>query len=331
VFANQGWDSEPDQFALSIAKESAQLPPWDVQGRYDLVVGKLSDRYMLDAAQEDALRDMIMRESNEFIGRNVGRMLPVMTEMAQLRLAGEPFTPEIVQRWSQQMIPMFYEARERLRSRSAEFVETLDPDQRAIVEQDLSATMRRLDRMEQLGADWNDGRWRPDDWGIGEDPIQRGELRNAPDAPTSAAPAAGEGAPGAGDASGQPQQTSPQDTATEPSTPAQSQAAPPGPGSAGGASDPWAEHVKQFIARYRLDDGQQQRAWIIYKTAVERREQQARRFDARTSRMIGPVAQARLAESRAASEKTIFEELKRRLDRLPTTAQRRAADGASPP
>lgn len=326
VFASQGWDSEPDQFALSIAKASAQLPPWDVQGRYDLIVGKLSDRYMLDAAQEDALREMIVRESNEFIGRNMGRMLPMMTEAARLRLAGEPFTPEIVQRWSQEIAPLFYEARERFKTRSAEFLEILDPDQRAIVEEDLGAAFRRMDRMEQLGAEWNDGRWRPEDWGIGQDPIQRGDMRAAAGDATVA-----EGAvPGTGAASGQPRQASAGDSAMAWANPTSQPVESPAR-VGGGASDPWADYVRQFISKYGLDDGQQQRAWVIYKNAVERREQQARRFEARSGRVNGPAAQARLAESRAASEKTIFEELKRRLDRLPTTAQRRAAGSTGAP
>lgn len=328
VFANQGWDSEPDQFALSIAKASAQLPPWDVQGRYDLVVGRLSDRYMLDAAQEDALREMIVRESNEFIARNMGRMLPMVTEAARLRLAGEPFTPEIVQRWSQQMAPMFYEARERLKTRSAEFIETLDPDQRALVEEDLGAAFRRMDRMEQLGAEWNDGRWRPEDWGIGQDPIQRGEMRAAALTATDAEQPAPGGA-GTGDTNSQPQPANPGDAAT--AGPNRAQPAAEAPARGGGLSDPWADYVRQFISKYGLDDGQQQRAWIIYKNAVERREQQVRRFEARAGRISGPAAQARLAESRAASEKTIFDELKRRLDRLPTSAQRRAAESIGAP
>ncbi len=332
VFATQGWNSEPDQFALSIAKESAQLPPWDVQGRYDLVVGKLSDRYMLDAAQEDNLREMLMRESNEFIGRNMGRMLPVMTEMAQLRLSGEPFTPEIVQRWSQQMAPLFYDARDRLKEKSAEFLTTLDPDQQAIVEQDLGATLRRMDRMEQLGAEWNDGRWRPDDWGMGRDPIQRGEMRTASGA-TSGEAAAGGATPGASGGAGEPQQAKSSDASAAAANPAPPPALPQSPAqsSASGPSDPWADYVKQFITKYTLDDGQQERAWIVYKSAVERREQQVRRFEARAGRVSGSAAQAKLAESRAASEKTIFDEMKRRLERLPTTAQRRTADGASRP
>lgn len=361
MFAAQNWTSEPDAFALALAQESATLPPWDVQGRFDLATSRLSERYLLDPAQEDQLRETLMRSANELMAHHMGDVLPVMTEIAQQRLQGEPFKPEQIAEWSKRLYPVFMDARKQLVSTASEFMGRLDPDQRAIAQADLDAAQKRMSRVEQLGDKWARGEWTPGDWGLAADPIQGGAMRRTavaygpdgqpqgPKSPNGPPPDAGgmPGAPssgvaggagakpnaGAGGAAGGPMPATPQAQPPGDAGAAQGAAGAKGaviPGAAANQpSGPWADYVRQFITRYALDAAQQQRAWIIYNDATGRRDAQARRFDTRAARAGGDSESARrLAEGRATADNQIFEYMKRRLERLPTTAQRSGAAAA---
>lgn len=113
------------------------------------------------------------------------------------------------------------------------------------------------------------------------------------------------------------------------------------------ASD-WERYVREFIARYQLDDAQQERAWLILRECQDRAERaMAKRKDTLDK------ALARLNAARAATEPerrgeigalaelldkllqpldAIFEEqLKPNLEKLPTRRQRAATQPAAAP
>jgi len=79
----------------------------------------------------------------------------------------------------------------------------------------------------------------------------------------------------------------------------------PVPAQAG--ADEWTTYVTNFILRYRLDDDQQVTAWSILEEVRDR---------------------ARVKADHEANAE-LFEELKRRLEALPTQAQRRGVDAES--
>ena len=89
-------------------------------------------------------------------------------------------------------------------------------------------------------------------------------------------------------------------------------------------NDEWAQYVRSFIARYQLDDAQQQRAWRSYENA----KRQDDRAMQRLRRSGGDRNDERSeANARRAAEmhERLFERLKAELDRLPTRTQRRQA------
>ncbi|MDM8006685.1 MAG: hypothetical protein QUV05_11135 [Phycisphaerae bacterium] len=90
---------------------------------------------------------------------------------------------------------------------------------------------------------------------------------------------------------------------------------------------PWDRYVRDFSRRYRLDDSQRATAQSILREMHERREvyEQAHREDYEAARSLeGQDQQKRLAQLNQPIE-FLFSQLKSRLERIPTTEQRRAA------
>lgn len=327
VYARNGWSSEADQFSLSLVRDVNAIPPWSPQERFDKLVEALSDRYLLDPGQEQMLRRTLFRESVAIFATHSDRILQYAGEAIQTRVAGQPFTPEQVARWAQLAEPVFLDARQRVNSSAERLAAALEPEQQALLQADLAALNRRADGIDQMAERWARGEWQASDWGLENDPIQSGAAQAGKpgDAAAAAAAAAGEklGAPGA---------------------PTPAGAAPvKAHGQAGAAAaednDPWAQYVRRFIQTYRLDDSQQASAWKIYRDVRSRAERYRKRFDeqsAAAARRKVPNVNGQATQPAASPAETelsaalgrLFDQLQRRLDRLPTRAQRRNAQPA---
>ncbi|MCK4341093.1 MAG: hypothetical protein KAY37_05140 [Phycisphaerae bacterium] len=330
LYEVQGWDSEPDLFTLDVIREVGAIPPWQVRERFDALAARYADRYLLDEEQEQVYREMVERESIGLFVRHASQLLPDVLEAVQTRLAREPITAEQVERWSKEMAPVFMDMRDRIDVMTAELMENLDPEQQELFLVDLEALNHRLDRLDEMGAAWWEGDWKPEDWGMDRDPIQLGERR--PDRTDKTEPGysgedAESGAPASNGVS-KPLRTYP-----------------PPPGDVAVSTQPtsrpaeeleaWAKYVRDFIRRYGLNDDQQRRAWTIYDNARQRRTFHQRRYDRKIERhqhhaaaMEDEKLRQRLTEieeSWSSTRKMIFEGMKRRLERLPTRRQRRAA------
>jgi hypothetical protein len=156
--------------------------------------------------------------------------------------------------------------RRQLDRSAAEFARSLRPEQRKRFDRDVAATRRRVDQRMAMMRQWQKGTWRPQDWGLGNDPIHAAVIQDAAE---------------------------PRNRKTAPA-----------PAPAQGDPDEWTAYVTNFIVRYGLDDNQQVTAHSI--------------LDELRHRARGKSDH----EARAA----LFEELKRRLDALPTRAQRRSVE-----
>jgi hypothetical protein len=109
----------------------------------------------------------------------------------------------------------------------------------------------------------------------------------------------------------------------------------------------WEAYTREFIARYHLDDGQSQKAWSIlrecqeeanqylvrHKSDFEQLQQKLKKVaDAGTATAKELWARSQQAAKLRAPLNEIFErQLKPRLDKLPTRAQRAAAERDQPP
>jgi hypothetical protein len=332
VYERNGWTTEPDRFSLELAQELDALPPWEFERHIELVTRRLSDRYLLDEQQEQTLRGLVEREWGELLARHVGRLVPVITEVLQTRLAGEPYAPEQVARWTELTEPVFEDGRRRLLAAADEFMNVLTPQQRELVQTDLDAAARRIGRMQELRESWRRGAWNPADWGLDRDPIQLGDGMPNRDATALESHTGERQQAGSGrtERPADPEESGAPSADATPRIPAAQGAREPD-------DDPWATYVRDFVRRYRLDDAQQRRAWLVYRQARERREFLSQRWAQRIAQCRRALdaspsddgLRARLSaleKSKADTSRMLFEELKRRLERLPTRAQRRAAE-----
>lgn len=333
VFVAQGWNSEPDDFSLKMIKETEAIPPWRVQERFDLFTSMLADRFQLDDSQVDALRQIMIRDSAQLFARNGDKIMSYALEAIQTRAAGEPFTPEQVARWSKLAEPVIQDARQTMEASTKEFMQHLKPEQQAKVQADFDALNKRADRLNEMSKDWKSGKWNPSEWGMANDPIQTGTYRPPANSARSTEPS--EGIEKMSDEEmkrsleGAIRSRAERDNPGGGVPPAPDGAAPsgnkadPGKTPAGKAdtepNDPWAKHVRDFIRRYKLQDDQQQKAWLFYKDAMQRRE-------AAVKAAAKPSSQPQEKES-AVTER-LFDRLKQRLEILPTRAQRKAAEPA---
>ncbi|TWT46083.1 hypothetical protein RAS1_25300 [Phycisphaerae bacterium RAS1] len=345
--ANQ-WNSEPDQFSRELIHTVEAVEPWDFQGRLDTMVGMFSDRYLLDEEQEEKLRDVFMQQMGGIVRDHGPRIMEYAGEIVKTRAAGEPFTPELVARWTKMSQPVYEDMKKRMNRMAGEFMQDVGPQQRSMIEADLGAANTRLKRVDELNEQWRNGQWTPADWGMHNDPIQlAGEARVAagggatggavpiggkPARPGEAPPAApGTAAPGAPGDGGVPAAGAdgpPAPPGAEPTVPGRKGSAP-----AAAENDAWSQYVRDFIRRYQLDADQAQRAWLIHGDV------RARAGELGVKPAAGPAPEksggkpgtngsASAAGTDSPAGQRLFDQMKRRLERLPTRAQRRAANAA---
>lgn len=315
VFERNTWDSESDLFSLELVREVGAIPPWDTMARFDKALEMVGDRYLLDETQTASLRNHAIRINIDLFSRHSDRIMEYALEAVQTRAAGEPFTPEQVAHWTALAEPVFQDARRSVDAAAKDFMEELDPEQRELVQRDLDAGNRRMADVERMSQRWKRGEWDPHDWGMEQDPIQN------PGGQAPAAVAAGvvpaRSEQGAARAEPRPAERPPLTKKPE-------------------DDHPWAKHVRAFIRKYHLNDEQQQRAWLFYRDSRERDELFHRRYERHMEALRGKAGTSESERTRAAlrdrTEKhrleveRLFNRLKRRLERLPTRAQRKDAE-----
>ncbi|HUW81849.1 MAG TPA: hypothetical protein VMZ31_03500 [Phycisphaerae bacterium] len=266
LWRQEGWTTESDRFAQQAIEKLTNFPPGQIDERFDAFCDVMAERYSLDAQQRQTLYAIATRDGWASFLRHARPLLPIVREVIATRAAGEPFTAEQVARWCKIVEPMARDMRRQLDKSSAEFARSLRPEQRGRFDRDLVATRRRVDQQMTMMRQWQKGTWRPQDWGLQNDPIHAAAIQDVAQAKA----------------------------ATTRNVPAPAQ----------GDADDWTVYVTNFIVRYGLDDDQQVTAQSILEEVRDR-------------------AQGR-TDHEATAE--LFEELKRRLDAIPTQAQRRGAD-----
>lgn len=248
TYERNGWTSEPDRFAMDMMREVNQIPPWRPEERFDTAAGMMAQRYGLDGAQQQLMRETMIRESNDLFVRHSSQIMQYAVEAIQTRAAGEPFTPEQVARWAQLAEPVFLDSRERINAAAEEFARQLTPEQAEALLNDVDAANRRMDDLYVQSQRWAEGDWDPLDWGLEEDPIQTG---------AAGKDTARRRGPEAGDAAQEAEHSRPEHE-HGPEQPGASGSAAGGPGTAPASqpidSDAWAQYVRRFIEKYKLNE-----------------------------------------------------------------------------
>jgi len=320
TYERNGWTSEPDRFAMEMMRQVDQVPPWRPNERFDIAARLLAERYALDDEQQRIMRETMIQESNDLFVRHSGRIMQYSVEAIQTRAAGEPFTPEQVARWAQLAEPVFLDSRERINAAAQEFASHLRPEQAEALLYDVEAANRRMDDLYVQSQRWAEGDWDPLDWGLEEDPIQIG-------AGLAQGPAEEGGAAGRAERAGR-QAAEPEAVETE-RGPVRATSQPV-------SEDAWAGYVRRFIAKYKLNGAQQERAWRIYRDVTARANAQRGRYGQQIEAAVRRAAARQDEKSQKGVtelEKRLDRQLnqlymllKARLDKLPTRQQRAEAE-----
>lgn len=337
VFAVNGWNSEADQFALETMAEVERIPPWDMQGRADAVMARLSDRWQLTEEQAEHFEYMAMQEAMGFFAENTDVIVEIASEVIQTRAAGEEFTPEQVARFTEKAVPLFVAGKQRFEQKKSEFLETLTPEQRELAKADIEAADNRVKKVEKLGKDWVAGVFPQRQLAL--DSIAAEKAAKAAEQPID--PATGQPMqPAAGGGAGKPEvgaDGQPVDPATAQNAALAGDQQPTSAKRANAAkanaqpTDPWAAYTRDFIRRFALSSDQEQRAWLLYGQTLDRAHRlinsRAKPGDPEASAALNTALGGNANEKQRKQLDSIFDSLKSRLDRLPTRAQR---DKAAP-
>lgn len=335
------WNTDTDQYLKTVFIETSKVPPWDFNGRFKVASDMARQRYGLSDEQIQKYKVNYIQRSFAFFLKHGEQILPVAKDIIETRLAGKPFTPEKVSEWMKAMRPIMMEELEGSNRSLREFAEkTMTPEQRSKIMKDLSIVDRRTKELDKSMATWEKGQWSPKDWGLEKDGVHVAMAGTSGDSGKDASSSAKDSSSGDKKEAGGAAQ------ATTPRGPSQA-GGPPRIGESGGrfstrttedtSSLPdetkWVAYVKDFCARYSLNQGQKTTAYAILKDLqeqaqayrgsrgdeIKRLEEQIRKASSREERS---AAQGELRETLGGIE-DLFEELKTRLDRIPSESQLR--------
>ena len=303
VFQDQGWDSETDRFMLTLFDEVRTAPAQDLLGRLDILVTGLSDRYLLDDEQAGALRERLVSGSTELLIKHGWSVMPAVADIVATRGGGEQVTAEQVANLMEVAGPALADARRELARGARAFADQLEPEQRELWLDDLAAAERRVETFDAVRRNWARGAWQASDWGMEDDPIQRSE--------TGAS----------GEVAQQPTAPAPAERQTQSEAGAPAAAAP---------DDAWSRYIREFIARYKLNDDQQQAAWRVYRQAKGQEESILRRGRAAPEPANDATTQPATVGESVCGRQTLalerlFVRMKARLEKIPTRRQRQGA------
>jgi hypothetical protein len=286
VWARAGWNTESDLFARSVATEVAAVPPWQIDRRIDKVVECISQRYELADPARSRLKQSIYRETMGMLWDNAGVLFDQAGQWIRMSADGEPVTPELVAEWTRQSEPLMEDFRRRSGTFIEEFSRTVDDRHRALFERDMASYKRRVEYFEQQRQRWAKGEWKPEDWGMKDGVLFR--KRPGAAGPTSRPAAGARVARQAG-------QVLPHDPST------------------------WHRYVLDFVNRYELDSAQSAAAYSILAEVVQRASTYLK---ARAAELDKVPPEQRATHQGFAPVRSLYEELRVRLDRIPTTGQR---------
>lgn len=307
VFRQQGWTSEPDLFARDVLRDVERIPPWEYQRREETFMNRLQVRYALTEDQKAQVSRGMRRESLKVMIKHFRTMAPMAMEMMRVRKNNEPFTPEMVQRWSESLDPVMADAKEALLRVAKKLEVSMTPEQRARLKSDLKATLKRHNDVVKMVDQWKQGKWTPESWGLQDDPAHRRQMEAVARARTDREVE--------DETRGAQRPSTEWATSTNEST--------------------WKKYVRLFCIRHHCDENQTEKSYAILRD-VERKARNhraARKND--IARLEAAIERSEKGERRtrlhADLERTLgpiregFNELCKRLDGILTTRQRALA------
>lgn len=319
------------------ADPSNPLAMWDVEKMVDRAVGQVVKRYKLNPEQEQFTRTLMTRRVDAFFDQYEADIRDMLAQAMRYQLSGQQLPPEKVQEWTARIDPMFLEARRSIYEGNKEFREVLTEDQLKIHDVDMRVMEQNFRDAEKRLGRWREGGFDPvKDLGQkpegqqGKPKPPRGPRKPAQPAPGQVAePVAEAPAPEVAAA------PTPAPGTTPPARPRRPRVPLRGPTGRTPVArvDTWDIYVQRFIADYGLDQSQATQSQAILadckKRAVEYQASHRSDYDRLQAAMAGAAKDSDAHKQFEQLNKPIddlFNEMKARLDQIPTEAQRKAYD-----
>jgi hypothetical protein len=262
IWKNNGWDSEPDQFAKTVMQRVSAVPPWDVPKRIETFSNAIGERYELNPSQRLRLRARMMRETIGLFAANTDVITRQVREHLATGAARKPYTPEMVARWTKESDDLVADAIFRFDRITDATTKDFTDAQKALFARDQQSYDRRMNDFLKQRASWAKGEWKPQAWGAPADPAQ-------PAVPVAKTP-------------------------NEPSA-----VMPPDPDMAWANESTWERWVRQFTTKHALDPGQRT---AIKSILTELEQRAARYRTQHAEAIDSGVIQAMFSELRVRSE-----------------------------
>ncbi len=306
---------------------------WNIDGMVRQAAEEIIRRYKLNDEQAGYTRQLLSKRVNTLLDEHGDKIRKLFREAMVMRMSGKPPTVEAIQSWSKQAIPIYQAVKREILEGNEEWGQILSPDQKKTHQNDIKDMMDDFTQYEQRLDRWSKGGFdAKKDWIKRTHRTARTRTRRT----TRIRPK--------GDSS--------HVIVKRPQTPPA--VAPKGPSRFGAkpGKDPtaaqqpqndvemdpehfWDVYVRNFVTKYRLDSGQSGQAQTILKDCKERarrhrtahhEEYLELRARIRKLRADGGNAEAANAANRELADldapiSDLFEELKGRLESIPTSAQ----------
>ncbi len=264
--------------------------------------GAAAEVYALSPGQHQQLEAQLLDRWPKFLRENRSEWQPLLNEYLEARIAGQPPSSEMMRAWAHGGLPQLDKLRRFVEEGNDQFAALLDTRQQALFATDRSRLTRELEVFQTRLQTWERGEFRVQEW--------QDLTRPAP---------TGRGTPA----------TSSQPT-TEPQPADEFEA----------EMAAWDEHVRDFIVRYELDEGQRKTAESILGEMQARARDHYHYHRVRIAAMEELIRYPKLQTTEAEIRSELvqlygpiddmFAELERRLALIPTEAQKRQAREAPP-
>ena len=266
----------------------------------DRLTADMADEYNFNDEQLQLTRDLWKARFPEFLNENRAEIQTLLNQYFEALLDDGPPSVEAVAEWAGRIQPLLAEFGELGTEITEGMREYLNDEQTVMLDAQSTAFNTGLHMVQNKMSVWANGGYDPETEWINQGSNRRSRKPEGADVAET-------------------------EVAVEQAQPATK----PLP------KDEWTIFTEQFVKRYELNDEQKQKAFLILRRQQEARDRYLRRKATEMAHVTKLLTEAETDEARAAALDAfnrlnapvdrIFDQLKERLDTLPTRAQRKVA------
>lgn len=338
----------PEEFYQDRPRRTTSIPTegfWPtklmMERIFERIADEMASNYEMDDDQRDRTASLFKGRLVRFLDKNRPEIQSLMNEFFEVQLHNQAPTPEAVATWSQRVLPLLDDLKVVVEDMTEGMREYFTDDQVTKLEGELAAFHTGLTIASAKLGTWAAGQYDPErEWfapGPGRERMQREEAEKMEaemvDAQRQAERAATTDA--ADSAVGESHDRGADSPARSGPAPASAPASRPS------SKDEWTIYTDDFVRRYDLEPEQEQKARSFLRSQQFERDRYLQRKSAEIEKVTQAAMDSAGEEDRARAKEDadrlqapierMFQQLKDKLNTLPTRAQRARAEPVSRP